>query len=49
VTSLLNSRLLDAIAHAALDVKHVTDSPRPYISKTLHIYMTLSNLRGVPY
>ncbi|MGH6830714.1 MAG: hypothetical protein ACREDG_06135, partial [Methylocella sp.] len=49
VTSLLNSRLLDAIARAALDVKDVTDSPRPYISKTLHIYMTLSNLRGVPY
>jgi hypothetical protein len=49
VTSLLNSRLLDAIAHAALDVKHVTDSPRRYLSKTLHIYMTLSNLRGVPY
>ena len=49
VTSLLNSRLLDAITRAALDVKHVTDSPRRYISKTLHIYMTLSNLRGVPY
>ncbi len=49
VTSLLNSRLLDAIARTALDVKHVTDPPRRYISKTLHIYMTLSNLRGVPY
>jgi hypothetical protein len=49
VTSLLNSRLLDAIARAALNVNKVTDSPRPYISKTLHIYMTLSNLRGVPY
>lgn len=49
VTSLLNSRLLDAIARAALDVKRVTASPRRYISKTLHIYMTLSNLRGVPY
>jgi hypothetical protein len=49
VTSLLNSRLLDAIVGAALDVKRVTASPRPYISKTLHIYMTLSNLRGVPY
>lgn len=49
VTSLLNSRLLDAIVGAALDVSNATDSPRPYISKTLHIYMTLSNLRGVPY
>ena len=35
VTSLLNSRLLDAIAGAALDVKHVTNAPRRYISKTL--------------
>jgi hypothetical protein len=49
VTSLLNSQLLDAIARTALDVKHVRDSPRPYIATTLHIYMTLSNLRGVPY
>jgi hypothetical protein len=49
VTSLLNAQLLDRIASAALDVKHVTDSPRPYISETLHIYMMLSNLRGVPY
>jgi hypothetical protein len=49
VTSLLNSHLLDAIARDALDVKDVTDPPRRYISKTLHIYMTLSNLRGVPY
>jgi hypothetical protein len=49
VTSLLNSRLLDAIARAALDVKDVTAAPRRYIAKTLHVYMTLSNLRGVPY
>src|ERR1700736_5430604 len=34
VTSLLNSRLLDAIARAALEVKRVTEAPRPYISKT---------------
>ncbi len=49
MTSLLNSRLLDRVASDALDVKHVTDPPRPYISETLHIYMTPSNLRGVPY
>jgi hypothetical protein len=49
VTSLLNSRLLDTVARAALDVKQLRASPRPYISKTLHIYMALSNLRGVPY
>jgi hypothetical protein len=49
VTSLLNSQLLDRIACDALAIKHLLDPPRPYISKTLHIYMTLSNLRGVPY
>ncbi len=49
VTSLLNSQLLDRIAQDAINVKKVTQSPRAYISKTLHIYMTLSNLRGVPY
>lgn len=48
VTSVLNSRLLDSIAKAALDVDEVAP-PRPYIAKTFHIYLTLSNLRGVPY
>ncbi len=48
VTSLLNSRLLDEIAKAALDVKTVRP-PRAYVSETLHIYLTLTNLRGVPY
>jgi hypothetical protein len=49
VTSLLNSQLLDRIAQDALKVKKVTEPPRAYISETLHIYITLSNLRGVPY
>ncbi len=49
VTSLLNSRLLDEIAKAAIDVKLITATPRAYISQTLHVYLTLSNLRGVPY
>ncbi len=49
VTSLLNSRLLDEIARAALEVKAVRRAPRAYISETLHIYLTLTNLRGVPY
>lgn len=48
VVSVLNSRLLDAIAKAAIDVE-ATATPRPYIASTLHIYLTLSNLRGVPY
>lgn len=48
VTSLLNARLLDEIAKAAVDVINVR-AQRPYIATPLHIYMTLSNLRGVPY
>jgi hypothetical protein len=48
VTSLLNARLLDGVAKAALDVKTV-GKPRAYLSKTLHIYLTLTNFRGVPY
>lgn len=48
VTSLLNARLLDGVAKAALDVKTV-GKPRVYLSKTLHIYLTLTNFRGVPY
>jgi hypothetical protein len=48
VESVLNSRLLDAIAKAAIDVKS-TAQPRPYIANPLHIYLTLSNLRGIPY
>jgi len=51
VVSLLNARLLDEIAAAAIDVEkvHEANDLRPYISKNLHVYMTLSNLRGVPY
>ena len=49
VISVLNTRLLDEIAASAVAVDHVMRPPRAYLSKTLHIYMTLSNLRGVPY
>ena len=49
VASVLNARLLDEIANAALKVDHLIDPKRPYISDNLHIYLTLSNLRGVQY
>ena len=49
VASVLNARLLDEIANAALKVDRLIDPKRPYISSKLHIYLTLSNLRGVPY
>jgi hypothetical protein len=48
VVSLLNSRLLDEIAADAISAGAVR-APRPYVSATLHIYLTLSNLRGVPW
>ena len=49
VASVLNARLLDEIANSALKVDHLIDPKRAYISSNLHIYLTLSNLRGVPY
>jgi hypothetical protein len=48
IVSLLNSRLLDEIALQAISVDGV-EPPRAYVSSTLHIYLTLSNLRGVPW
>ncbi len=48
VVSLLNSRLLDEIAANAIATAKV-EGPRPYVSAKLHIYLTLSNLRGVPW
>jgi hypothetical protein len=49
VVSLLNSRLLDEIALKAITVESGIAPPRPYVSATLHMYLTLSNLRGVPW
>jgi hypothetical protein len=49
VISLLNTQLLDEIARNALMVEHLIKPPRPYVASNLHIYLTLSNLRGVPY
>jgi hypothetical protein len=49
VASLLNSTLLDKISEAALKVGKPSAQKLPYVSETLHVYMTLTNLRGVPY
>ena len=49
VVSVLNTRLLDEIARNALKVDYLVKPPRPYVASNLHIYLTLSNLRGVPY
>lgn len=49
VASLLNVSILAKIAEEALNVSAPLVPPKAYIAETLHIYMTLTNLRGVPY
>ncbi len=45
--SLLDSSIIDAIANTALTPGN--PSPQPYISKSLTLFLTLTNVRGVPY
>lgn len=51
VTSLLNSQVLHQIGDVAFGYAGEGASLRklPYISKHLHVYLMISNLRGVPY
>jgi hypothetical protein len=54
VVSALNAMLLDDIKRRALlppDAASLPQSqpPYPYIAANLHVYMTVSNLRGIPY
>ncbi|MDL2410787.1 hypothetical protein PY650_35655 [Rhizobium calliandrae] len=48
VVSVLNSKVLSEIEDAALRLDAIGE-PYPYISSSLEIYLTVSNLRGVPY
>jgi len=48
VVSLLNSTPLDRIAEQALTFTTTCERPA-YISEVLHLLLTVSNLRGVPY
>lgn len=48
VKSLLDSSVLDHIANSAINFSPGRP-PRPYISDQLHLYLTLTNLQGVPY
>jgi hypothetical protein len=49
VRSLLNSRLLRRIAVEALEKTTAAGRRYPYLTDPLHLFLTLTNLRGVPY
>ena len=54
VRSLLDSSLLDRIKQAALTPRKnqpdpLIAAPLPFISKHLHVYITISNMRGIPF
>jgi predicted acylesterase/phospholipase RssA len=48
ITSILDATVLREIAMSALDVDGPAP-PRSYIADPLHVLLTVSNLRGVPY
>ncbi len=49
VVSLLDSSILAEIGQSALTVDRLAASPRSYIADPLAVFLTVSNLRGVPY
>ncbi len=49
VTSLLDAGLLESVRDHALRIQPSTQPSLPYIASTLHVYMTVTNMRGVPY
>jgi len=49
VLSVLNAKLLDEITHKALTELKPGAPKRSYVSGRLHLFLTLSNLRGTPY
>lgn len=49
VVSLLDSSIIAEIAKYALTPSAPMIPPRPYISPTLTLFLSLTNLRGVPY
>lgn len=48
VDSLLNSNIIDSIADTVLKPS-TSPVQRPYVSSTLTLFLSLTNLRGVPY
>ena len=49
VDSLLNSSIIDHIADTVLKPRSSAPVLRPYVSSTLTLFLSLTNLRGVPY
>jgi len=52
IVSVLNARLLDEIKRQALlpsGTPSQTRPPYPYVASDLHVFMTVSNLRGIPF
>ena len=52
IVSVLNARLLDEIKRQALlpsGTPSQTRPPYPYVARDLHVFMTVSNLRGIPF
>lgn len=49
VDSLLNSSIIETIADEVLQPKTTAPVLRPYVSPTLTLFLSLTNLRGVPY
>lgn len=50
IKSLFDATAIDAIAHEVIHAEHPPKwKPIPYIDPELKLYLTLSNLRGLPY
>lgn len=51
--SLLNAKLLDEIKRSAIEVSEGAEgsikAPVPFIATRLHLYLTISNMRGIPF
>jgi hypothetical protein len=50
--SLLDASLLDRIKRIAIEPEHdaaMVRDPVPFVARDLHVYMTVSNLRGIPF
>jgi hypothetical protein len=49
ILSLLNSSIIDKIANEIIKIEEGVWKPLPYVEDELKLYLSLSNLRGIPY